>query len=279
MGVLVVDGVVFVVLVAYLLARSVYPSEVAWFCTQYRVGLTSANGGLILDYLARTRRWRFYGAMGSLSVATSWNALFGRSGLNLIPVLFGGWFAGGILAELPVGRGRQAGRRAASLQPREVGDYVLPYVRGAVNASLALGILGVGLRGIAAIQVVDGSERAAKLIDLRALAGLVLLAAVVAALSLLAIRAVVRRPQPVATADVTDAHTATRRAAATRIGAGWAAIQFLVDAAILSRSAGPEPWNWVSGIAALFAIGGVLHAWAWVPSRMTPADDHAPADR
>lgn len=72
----------------------------------------------------------------------------------------------------------------------------------------------------------------------------------------LGITTVVGRPQPVSTADVEAAETATRRAAVIRLCAGWIALNCLIAS---SSPVGP---------IATIGLLGILVGWLWVPSRV-----------
>ena len=95
--------------VTWLITRgsgSISRRELGWFATQYGVAVTHRSGSRLLAYLARTRRWRVFGALGAISVSVSLMILFrSNQSINLLAALFGGWFAGGILAEVHVGKG------------------------------------------------------------------------------------------------------------------------------------------------------------------------------
>ena len=82
---------------------SISRRELGWFASQYGVAVTRDNGSSLLAYLARTRRWRVFGALGAISVSVSLMILCrSNRSINLLAALFGGWFAGGILAEVHV---------------------------------------------------------------------------------------------------------------------------------------------------------------------------------
>ncbi len=249
---------------------------VAWFAIQHRLTLTSDNGGLVIDYLARTQRWRFYGVSGALAATISWTILFpGRHNFNLLAVLFGGWFLGAILAEAPVGRRRRPGPRTASLLHRSLYSYVQPVVR--VTLFVTFTITAVALTLWVARRPVGDLRTPATSTRESIVTGSVV-AALVAAASIGGIWAVVRRPQPAAHPDIIEADNAVRIAAVTRIAAGWIVIESLINLALLINK--PSRGNEAQLITTLIvaSLGIVIWGWAWIPTRFVPRRDRVPRD-
>jgi hypothetical protein len=252
MAMLAIFALLAATLVSVLCVRPISRREFAWFCFQYGITPTASNGPLIVDYLTRTRRWRLFGAVGSLSVMTCWMIVFkSNRSPNLIVVLFAGWFAGGILAELPVGTRRATGPRAASLVPRRPLSYVQAATQRFLLGSLALFLLANARHlHVAAIATT--------------LAVLVL--------AWWGISTVVRRPQPVLATDLEQADTATRRAAVARICGG--SIVLISLCALWASGSGRAPTGGSVVVYAVVFVGslvGLLTGWLWVPTRMRRA--------
>jgi hypothetical protein len=260
-GFLAYDAAIAVVAAALAL-RQPSRREVGWFVTLHRVPLTRRNGPTIVDYLARTRRWRAYGVVGSLGVGQG--VMFSSPGtqLNGYVLLFAGWFVGGILAEVPVGRRRVGGVQVASLQPRTLSMYLSPGVAGWL-VGWAVGTVGL-LVVYGATESPLGTGRV-----VAALAGL----AALTLLSVWSMLVIVRRPQPAAPPDIVAADDATRRAAIRRVAAGWGVVQCMVSVAVGQwLSIGAES-NLVAnlGVAAVYlGAVGVLATWLVVPTRLSP---------
>jgi len=260
-GYLAYDAVLAVIATAVALRR---PSrrEVGWFVTLHQVPLTKRNGATIVDYLARTRRWRAYGVVASLGVGQG--IVFASPGtqLNGYVLLFAGWFVGGILAEVPVGPRRAGGVRVASLQPRTLSTYLSPGVAGWL-VGWAVGTVG--------LLVVYGATES-PLGTRRVVAGLAGLFALTL-LSVWSMLVIVRRPQPAAPPDVVAADDATRRAAIRRVAAGWGVLQCMASVAVGQwLSIGSES-NLIAniGVAAVYVGAvGVLATWLVVPTRLSP---------
>jgi hypothetical protein len=243
-------------IVSILCVRPISRKEFAWFCFQHRVTPTLANGPLVVDYLTRTRRWRLFGAVGSLSAMTCLMVLFKTNqSPNLVVVRFAGWFAGGILAELPVGARRTTGPRAASLVPRRPLTYVQTATRRFVLSSLVL----VALANTRHLHIAALATTLA-----------------VAALAWWGISTVVHRPQPVLALDLEQADTATRRAAVARICGGSIVLNSIC--ALWASGSGRVPTDGSVVVQTVVFVGGlvgVLAGWLWVPTRMRQApSDH-----
>jgi hypothetical protein len=261
--------------------------DVAWFARQHRVELTSANGGHVVDYLRRTRRWRILGAIGSLSFGSAYYVIFGSpsSQFNLYVVLFGGWFAGGILAELPVGRRRVAGTRSAVLVERRPSEFVSLLAKRLLAIAIGTTVLTIGLR-VTSQTLTSGptsTERlsndvVSQLISTQAVVGLLVLSAAIAAAAGLGMHSVVFRPQTTMPPDLLAADTAVRTAAVTRIAAGWIVLQFIIAGTILAGTSNSEPLNWFSAFLVVVVLVGVLLGWAFVPTRILAPPQRAVVD-
>lgn len=191
------------------------------FARRQALVVTPDNGPRVIAYLATTRRWRSTGLVIAFAVemaaATASGDHFSASGLQY----FGFWAAGAVIAEWRLGRGQRDGvRRAASLVPRRLGDYV-----------------SAGIRTMVALAFVGALAIEVTLVCVARRDRLVLLAwplatvAVVAAIALVA-RHILTRPQPVAAIDVERADDALRsRSLHVLIGCALAAAGFLMTSA------------------------------------------------
>jgi hypothetical protein len=258
----VVYGLVVVGIATALALRRPSRTEVGWFLTLHRVALTKRNGPMIVDYLARTRRWRVYGVVGSWAVAGSVGLVSPDAQPNGYAVLFGGWFIGGILAEVPVGPRRVGGVRVASLQPRTLSMYLSPGV------TRWIGCWAGGTVGLLVLYGATVSSPVTRRVAV--------VLAVLAALTLLSVwsmRVIVRRPQPAAPPDVVAADDAIRRAAVRRIAAGWGVLQCMAAIAVarwLAAGSGSDVVAEIATAAEVVGAAGVAASWLIVPTRMSP---------
>lgn len=262
---LVVYDVALAAVAAGIALRSPSRVELGWFVTLHRVALTARNGTIIVDYLARTRRWRAYGVVGSVGVAQGISLASPATHVNGWAILFAGWFVGGILAEVPVGRRHVGGLRVASLQPRTLSRYLSPGVTGwllgwAVGTVGVLAVYGAAVSPLGTRRVVGGAA----------------VRAVVSMVSVWSMLVIVRRPQPAAPPDVVAADDATRRAAVRRIAAGWGVLQCIEAIVVgqwLSSGPGDDLVADVGVAACVLGLVGVLASWLIVPTRMSPPRD------
>lgn len=247
---------------AALALRQPSRTELGWFITLHRVDLTGRNGTVIVDYLARTRRWRAYGVVGSLGVAHGISVASPSAQVNGVAILFAGWFAGGVLAEVPLIRRPMDGVRVASLQPRTLSMYLSHGVARWL-AAWAIGTVGMFAVYGATVSPLDTG---------RVVGGVAALA-VVCSLSVWSMLVIVRRPQPAASPDVVAADDATRRAAIRRIAAGCGVLQCMAAIAVgqwLSAGSGDDLAGNVGVAAVWLGAVGVLASWLVVPTRMSP---------
>lgn len=260
---LLTDFFVMAVVAGALVLRRPSRLEAGWFITLHQIALTNRNGPIIIDYLARTRRWRVYGVVGSISVAAGVEWASPSTHLNTVAVLFAGWFVGGILAEVPIGPRRVEGVRVASLERRTLSMYLSPGVARWL-VSWALGNAAL-LVAYGAMDSPPGTWRVGG--GFGALAVLMLL-------SVWSMRVIVRRPQPAASVDVVAADDATRRAAVRRIAAGWGALQCMLTILVarqLTAGSGGDPTFLIGMTGEVVGVLGVVANWLVVPTRMSPA--------
>ena len=258
----VLHGVVIAGVAAALALRQPSRLEVGWFFTLHRVALTKRNGPAIIDYLARTRRWRVYGVIGSSTVAGSVAFVAPKAQLDTYAVLFAGWFFGGILAEVPVGPRHVGGVRMASLQRRTLSMYLSPGVARWI-VCWAVGTVG--------LLVLYGATVSPPV--MRRVAGVLAVLAVLTSLSVSSMRVIVRRPQPVAPPDVVAADDAIRRAAVRRIAAGWGVLQSMATIVVarwLTAGSGSDFTAEIGMAAEVVGVLGVAASWLVVPTRMSP---------
>jgi hypothetical protein len=258
---LLIDSVVIAVVAAALALRRPSRLETGWFVTLHQIPLTKRNGPIVVDYLARTRRWRVYGVVGSVSVAGGVEYASSSTDLNTFAVLFAGWFVGGVVAEVPLGARHVDGVRVASLERRTLSMYLSPGIARWI-VCWALGTLG--------LLVVYGLVASAP--GTRVASGVAVLA-VLMLLSVSSMRAIVRRPQPAASSDVVAADDATRRAAVRRIAAGWGVLQCMVTIVVarwLTIGAGGDFTAQLAKAAQAVGVVGVIASWLVVPTRLSP---------
>lgn len=207
--------------------------------------LTRDNAPLVLDGLARSRRWRTAGVTVGAGLWLALGIVLGSISLTTFTGVVVGvaYTLGAVAGELRSTWARPAGPRTASLQPRQLLDYAPPWVRllPAVLTSAAV-LLSVVLT----IRV--GPQ-----------ALLLLASAVVPWIAgAWCARVVVERPMPVATQDVVDADAGLRSRALHAVGgavslvAGW-----VVIALVTLLLAGDDLPQTDSGLA-LLAMAAML---------------------
>ena len=196
--------VAFIALTAMVIAVTatieVSDARIRRFANKHALTITPDNGEIVIRYLGTTRRWRLgcLIAIGAIVIGVrfaSQDALRASTG-----ELFLGWFVGAVIAEWRVSRLPAGARPSASLQRRRSDDYIHPALR-ALPVVLAL-IVSSGWVG----TVLDGLTFDRH--DRSAVAGLAALTCA-AVCHAVAVR-VLRRPQPVAAADVLAADDAVR---------------------------------------------------------------------
>jgi hypothetical protein len=191
------------------------------FASRQRLTITVDNGNQVIRYLATTRRWRVAGFIGGI-LGSQIGAPPGTIIYFNFITLFAGWFLGALVAEVRVAHLRYGPIRAASLQPRRPDRYIRRFAWWLVPAA-------------ALVAVATGAATAAADVLGRAdpawwSAGGWLVAALLVALAVRLIQhAVLRRPQPLAAADVIAADDAIRsRSLHVLSGGGMALTLFMV---------------------------------------------------
>ena len=192
-------------------------TRVERFARREQLTITPGNGDHVIRYLATTRRWRVVGLGGGIAASI----------LHYLPnevrfdtsIVFAGWFAGALVAEVRVDHLRHGARRAALVRARRATDYVgrATWALGPVSAVVAVLAAGAALAGAATGRAApDGS----------AVAWLLISVGIAVAVRLVQ-RRVLRRPQPLAPHDVIAADDAIRSRALHVLSAGGAALVLL----------------------------------------------------
>jgi hypothetical protein len=195
--------------------------------------LTRRNRPMVRWYLHTARVLRTWGAVAGFFLPPLIAWAFGSQTLGdvLFPLVFVGYLAGALYAELALARPVTGGRRVAALVPREVGDYlprrllVAQWVLGAVAVAAALVVFAVDLERDPAAGI-DGSPRVTA----------VVFAAVAALLAVALVhleRWLVQRSQPFTEPELVAADDAIRSQAVHSTAGSGIAIQLVCLAGVL----------------------------------------------
>jgi hypothetical protein len=254
----IVWGVLPVVLVLLAL-RPVSPRELNRFSIRYGVEATPETTAAMESYIRRGRSGRLIGAALGLSL----HPILYAAGLS-IPnesVFYGvlGYLLGAfVTALLPTARGKEG--RSASLLPRRFTDY-LP------RTALVAPVVAVGVSAVAVIVYELEPRRALPQTSGTTL-GLVV-SAVAALVTYLAIRIVVARPQPIISPHLQAVDDALRTQTLHTLGGAGIAIAFLGAGSCLFEMGGYASATWLAAIG-LFAGGLALiaafGAWMFIGS-------------
>lgn len=236
--------VVLVVLVVGRPFRDVTRARLERFALRQALLITAGNGPRVIAYLATTRRWR--GGLLLLSlVLAEIVAAAQHSGASQLNGLAGfiGWFVGAVVAEWRVGgRGRDGVRRAASLVPRRLGDYLPRWLAGLVVGAF---VAVLAFDGWVLVST-DGNRWEPS--------GLLLLTLATAAVIAAVARHVLTRPQALASDDVVAADDALRsRSLHVLLGSGLALAGYLLSlgGGIAARDTTWAGEQWPSVLTAL----------------------------
>ncbi len=193
---------------------------------RYGVQVTEANRSVVVGYLRRTRGWQIAGAGVGWVASPLYAAITGRPfplGANWVALSVGGFLLGAVIAEALTGRGRAAGGdRAAALTPRLLSDYFPAASLWALRI-LPLAIIGVAVAYAAVPK--DPSEIVDPSVAFFAAMSVLLVAFAVAVEWTL--RAIVLRPQRVASPDTVAADDAIRASSLHALSAGAIALLLL----------------------------------------------------
>jgi hypothetical protein len=250
-------------------ARTPAAGELARWAARYDLQLRREDRGWVAGELRRGRLLRTAGftAMFATGMAATiwWTATHEVSGVPLAfavlidPAAWAtAYLAGATLAELTRRRPGAQRVRAAALVPRRLGDYLPAWMlltyRGVALVVLALTPLAA--RPVPGLPPPPGGASASP----AAQAVVSGIAAVgIAALVELALRAMVRRGQPVATPDELAVDDALRSTAIRRTaGAGLAALLFLLGHQLASLSG---RWWLLGGLTYFLCYGLAIGVW------------------
>lgn len=238
-------------------------AQLAQWARTYALELTDDNRPVVIGYLRTTRRFRAVGGAGGWLIG-GLPLLSGQPlppGIDGFALALAGYFGGAALAELLFSRQRTGPTpRRASLVPREMDDYLAPWVWRMSWAALALTVALLG--AYAGLDRIGPGPRSAS--DL--LPG-VLGAAMVVVVATWAQRRLVHRPQPLSAPDLVAADDALRAASmSTAAGAGiitaLLALSSVLWNILLATDAPPVRWLlylaqlpiWLLIVASLFSV-------------------------
>lgn len=190
-----------VVLAVYYSYGPMGRGRVERFAARQQLPITTANGGVVIRYLATTRRWRATGLAAGYVVALVVSTLAGGLHVNTLE-LFAGWFVGALAAEARVAHLGHGERRAATLTVRRPQAYLGRISRAFLPAAT---VLAVVVAVVTIIEYARGRVFSVSLAVWWFIAALAI-AAIVVAVG----RIVLRRAQPVAAADLLAADDAIR---------------------------------------------------------------------
>ena len=250
----------------YVLVRGIpapRPAQVVAWGDVYGLELTAANRPVVERYLRRTKRLRTIGALGGLLFSIAFTAVTEGQASNSIwgnglLMAAAGYVVGALVAEAALSRPERTLPRAASLEPRTLGQYLPGY---AIWAQRVIPVLAVGLVPISAALEGRGSSGRGGLVSFAAVAvGLVAVGLALEGIE----RMIVRRSQPVVAPDLLLADEAIRASSIHAMaGAGNAllllGLAFLLSALVSATSSGPL--NWTFGILSFLALGLALSSW------------------
>lgn len=253
----VIAGAVAFVLAAAMLAHfaagPVARARVERFARRQHLTITPWNGEHVIRYLATVRRWRVAGLLGGIGVSI----------LRFLPdelrfdavTIFAGWFLGALVAEVRVVHLAHGPRRAAALRPRRPRAYI---GRAAWALVPAAAIVSVLVAVATAWAAATGHAQP----DWTAVSWLVVSLAVAAAVRAIQWH-VLRRPQPLAEADVIAADDAIRsRALHVLSGGGLALVFFCVSVqAVAAHPLDPAVATDIGVISTLAVFAAAAVGW------------------
>jgi hypothetical protein len=251
-------GVLPVVLVLLAL-RPVSPRELNRFSVRYGVDASPETTPAMKRYIGRGRRGRLIGAAMGLSLYP----ILYAAGLS-IPnqsVFYGvlGYLLGAFAtALLPTARGTEG--RSASLLPRRLTDY-LP------RTALVAPAVAVGIGAVAVIVYEIEPRRALPQTSGTTL-GLVV-SAIAALATYVAIRIVVARPQPIISPHLQAVDDAMRTQTLHTLGGAGMAIAFLGAGSCLFEMGGYASAAWLTAIGlftGVVTLGAAFSAWLFIGS-------------
>ena len=255
------------VVVVCLIARSLWFGGRRWdpsgWARAMGLELTPKNEGLVRSYLVRTRSLRLAGVILGFATPHLWIAYQGEAlpvplDWDLIDALVG-YLVGAVLAELTISRPK-ADVPTASLEPRELGDYLPPVLTWVLRAAA-----GVCFALVLLYHLLPAREPLENDLPPAIVIGSAILVVLIG-VELLQ-RFIVGRPQPAVERDVVQADNAIRSASVHALaGAGIALELIMASVHIFGIGAVSEVqlvrWTlpWIALVCFVLALG----SWARV---------------
>ena len=212
------------------------------FASRQHLPVTATNGNQVIAYLATTRRWRATGVIAGLVVSVLVSLGDGRVEIGFL-WLFAGWFVGALVAEVRVAHLARGARRQASLQPRTFHTYLPAFAWHLVPATAALATLITAACVALSLWYLHH-------VNLPVLAWYAVAMGLAALVRVTQLR-VLRRPQPVAAADVIAGDDAIRSRSLHVLAGGGATL--IVYCALNSLAAvdlgRDDPWIAAASVA------------------------------
>ncbi len=233
-------------LVGWFTRRAHDPKEVDAWARSHGLPITAVNQATITYYVRLTITLRVIGAVGGLVLGALFDDATGldtSAGPGFWTWIAIGWVTGSCWAAFRLTRSPAGARPVASLTPRRVRDY-LPDL---LVAAPAVGALAVVATATVGLLIGDPGPPTpggvAPGVPLRTdvLLGAAASAMAVAALALLACRAIVARPQPARHPELLAADDAIRSSALHHLTAGTTAALLLVASQLAYGVLYPHP--------------------------------------
>lgn len=256
--------------------------RVSSWARRYGVAVTAANRQVIGIYLRRSRGLQIAGAAAGWGASPLWAAFTGRPfplGGNWVALAVGGFLLGAVAGEVITGRGHRTrnGARSAALTPRLLSDY-LP-----ASSLWALRVLPVAVAGVAVAYAAfpkDPSRPVDPSVAYFAAMSILLVAFAIATEWML--RAIVLRPQPVASPDMVAADDAIRASslhtlsagaiALLLLGAGWGLVSLGIATSVVPLRNAATSIGVLADLASVLAWALLTHPRAWRVHHEAPLD-------
>jgi hypothetical protein len=224
------------------------------------LALTPANRPMVRWYLHTARILRTWGAVAGLVLPALVGAAFGSDALKdlLFPLVFVGYLAGAVYAEVALVRAPTGARRVANLVPRVVADYLPRRLMLAQRIIPAAVVAGTGLAWVLGFRARQGSG-----LSLGQGAWMAVISAVLAAVVIPRLeRWLVERPQPFVDADLIAADDALRSQSVHSVAGSGLAIELLClgTALFLLAQTDVQVLRWTMWVPALACFWGSIAA-------------------